>query len=65
MQASVCTTFEMAATILGPLSLVPAILAGGVAIMAIAGILFFHEAPSWQRIVGIAFAIVGLFLLRK
>jgi bacterial/archaeal transporter family protein len=49
----------------GPLSSVPAILAGGAAIMAVAGILFFREAPSWQRIVGIAFAIIGLFLLRK
>ena len=49
----------------GPLSSVPAILAGGAAIMAIAGILFFREAPSWQRLVGVAFAIVGLFLLRR
>src|SRR2546427_3262468 len=49
----------------GPLSSVPAILAGGAAIMAIAGILFFHEAPSWQRLAGVAFAIAGLFLLRK
>ena len=49
----------------GPLSSVPAILAGGAAIMAVAGILFFREAPSWHRIVGIAFAIIGLFLLRK
>lgn len=49
----------------GPLSVVPAILAGGAAIMAIAGILFFHEPPSWRRIVGVAFAIIGLFLLRK
>jgi bacterial/archaeal transporter family protein len=49
----------------GPLSSVPAILAGGAAIMAIAGILFFREAPSWQRIIGVAFAIIGLFLLRK
>jgi bacterial/archaeal transporter family protein len=49
----------------GPLSSVPAILAGGAAIMAIAGILFFREAPSWQRIAGIVFAIIGLFLLRK
>jgi len=48
----------------GPLSSVPAILAGGAAIMAIAGILFFHEPPSWQRLLGVAFAIVGLFLLR-
>jgi bacterial/archaeal transporter family protein len=38
---------------------VPAILAGGAAIMAVAGNLFFREAPSWQRIVGVAFAIIG------
>jgi bacterial/archaeal transporter family protein len=49
----------------GPLSSVPAILAGGAAIMAVAGILFFRETPSWQRLVGVAFAVVGLFLLRK
>src|SRR5438477_5418291 len=49
----------------GPLSSVPAILAGGAAIMAIAGILFFREPPSWQRLLGVAFAIIGLFLLRK
>jgi len=49
----------------GPLSAVPVILAVGAAIMAIAGILFFREPPSWQRLLGIMFAIVGLFLLRK
>lgn len=49
----------------GPLSSVPVILAGGAAIMAIAGILFFHEHASWQRLLGVGFAIVGLFLLRK
>src|SRR5436309_8520465 len=49
----------------GPLSTVPAILAGGAAIMAIAGMLFFRESPSWQRIAGITFAIIGLFLLRR
>jgi transporter family protein len=49
----------------GPLSSVPAILAGGSALMAIAGILFFREPLSWQRIVGVAFAVIGLFLLRK
>ena len=49
----------------GPLSSVPAILAGGAAMMAVAGILFFREPPSWQRIVGIAFALIGLFLLSK
>jgi transporter family protein len=49
----------------GPLSSVPVILAGGAAIMALAGILFFHEAASWQRLLGIALAIAGLFLLRR
>ncbi len=49
----------------GPLSAVPVILAVGAAIMAIAGILVFHEAPSWQRILGIALAIIGLLLLRR
>ena len=49
----------------GPLSAVPAILAGGAAIMAVAGILFFREPPSWQRLLGVGFAIIGLFLLRK
>jgi len=49
----------------GPLSSVPAILAGGAAIMAIAGMLFFREPPSWQRLIGVAFAITGLFLLRR
>ena len=49
----------------GPLSAVPAILAGGAAIMAIAGIVFFREPASWQRLAGITLAIVGLFLLRK
>jgi len=33
--------------------------------MAIAGMLFFREPPSWQRLLGVAFAIIGLFLLRK
>jgi transporter family protein len=49
----------------GPLSAVPAILAGGAAIMALAGIVFFHEAMSWQRMLGIVLAIAGLFLLRR
>jgi bacterial/archaeal transporter family protein len=49
----------------GPLSAVPAILAGGAAIMAIAGIVFFREPAYWQRLAGITLAIVGLFLLRK
>jgi multidrug transporter EmrE-like cation transporter len=33
--------------------------------MAIAGILFFHETASLQRVVRVLFAIIGLFLLRK
>src|SRR5881296_3672097 len=49
----------------GPLSAVPIILAVGAALMAIAGILFFHEAPSWQRLVGVSLAITGLLLLRR
>ena len=49
----------------GPLSAVPAILAGGAAIMAIAGFAFFQEPASWQRLLGIALAIAGLFLMRK
>ena len=49
----------------GPLSAVPAILAGGAAIMALAGIVFFNEPMSWQRMLGVAFAITGLFLLRR
>ncbi len=49
----------------GPLSAVPAILAGGAALMAIAGIAFFQEPASWQRMLGIALSITGLFLLRR
>ncbi len=49
----------------GPLSSVPAILAGGAAIMAIAGVLFFKEPMSWPRVAGVVLAIAGLFLLRR
>ena len=49
----------------GPLSSVPVILAGGAAIMAIAGIIFFREPASWQRLLGIALAVASLFLLRR
>jgi transporter family protein len=49
----------------GPLSAVPAILAGGAAMMAVAGVLFFREDLSWQRALGIVLAISGLFLLRR
>jgi bacterial/archaeal transporter family protein len=49
----------------GPLSSMPAILAGGAAIMAIAGILFFKEPASFSRLAGIILALTGLFLLRS
>jgi bacterial/archaeal transporter family protein len=49
----------------GPLSAVPMILAGGAALMAIAGILFFKEPVTFARLAGIAMALIGLFLLRS
>ncbi|MEP6810198.1 MAG: EamA family transporter [Chthoniobacterales bacterium] len=49
----------------GPLSAVPAILAGGAAIMALAGFVLFHEPVTWQRVLGISLAIGGLFLLQR
>lgn len=49
----------------GPLSAVPMILAGGSALMALAGIGVFREPASWQRVLGIVLAIVGLFLMKK
>lgn len=48
----------------GPLSAVPIILAGGAALMAIAGFLFFKEPVTILRVVGIILALGGLFLLR-
>ena len=49
----------------GPLSAVPIILAGGAALMAVAGILFFKEPVTVARLTGIALALAGLFLLRS
>lgn len=49
----------------GPLSAVPMILAGGAALMAIAGIAFFREPASRPRLLGVILAIAGLLLLRK
>ena len=49
----------------GPLSAVPMILAGGAALMALAGILFFKEPVTVLRLTGIALALAGLFLLRS
>src|SRR5438046_10683373 len=47
-----------------PLSAVPVILAVGAAIMAVAGILFFCEPASWQRVLGVVAALVGLYPVR-
>jgi transporter family protein len=41
------------------------ILAGGAALMAVAGIVFFRESPSLPRLLGIVLALAGLYLLRK
>lgn len=49
----------------GPLSAVPMILAGGAAIMAVAGIAFFKEPPTLARLLGIVLSLAGLFLLKK
>lgn len=49
----------------GPLSAVPMILAGGAALMAVAGIVFFHEPISFPRIAGVVLAVAGMLLLRK
>src|SRR5215471_19443772 len=41
----------------GPLSAVPMILAGGAALMALAGIGVFKEPAAWPRILGIVLAL--------
>ena len=48
----------------GPLSAVPMVLAGGAALMAVVGLLFFKESASAPRLLGILLALVGLYLLR-
>jgi bacterial/archaeal transporter family protein len=48
----------------GPLSAVPAILAGGSAIMVVAGVAVFGESVQPSRIVGVALALIGLYLVR-
>lgn len=48
-----------------PLSAVPAILAVGAAFMAVAGVAIFHEAATPSRVLGVALAIAGLWLLRR
>lgn len=48
-----------------PLSAVPAILAGGAALMALAGLVLFREPLSISRLAGIVLALGGMYLLRK
>lgn len=48
----------------GPLSAVPMVLAGGAALMAAIGILFFKEPATLIRVSGIVLSLLGLFLLR-
>jgi bacterial/archaeal transporter family protein len=48
----------------GPLSSVPAMLAGGAAIMALAGIVWFKEPVNPVRLTGIALSLLGLYLVR-
>jgi transporter family protein len=47
----------------GPLSAVPMVLAGGAALMAVIGIVFFKEPMSLPRLFGIVLSITGLVLL--
>jgi transporter family protein len=48
----------------GPLSAVPAILASGGALMALAGIVGFGEPALPRRLIGIVLALAGLYLVR-
>ena len=47
-----------------PLSVVPMVLAGGAALMALVGIVVFRERVCWQHLAGIILAITGLILMR-
>ena len=55
-----CGLFQKGA----PLSVVPMVLAGGAALMALIGIVLFKERASWQHLLGIILAITGLILMR-
>jgi bacterial/archaeal transporter family protein len=48
----------------GPLSAVPAILAGGAALMALAGLVLFREPATPMRLAGVCLALIGLYLVR-
>lgn len=46
-------------------SLAPAALIGMIAVIAIGGIVFFHESLTWTKGSGICLALVGAWLLTK
>jgi transporter family protein len=48
----------------GPLSAVPAILAAGAAMTAVAGIVGFGEPTRPLRLLGVALSLLGLYLVR-
>jgi bacterial/archaeal transporter family protein len=47
-----------------PLSAVPAVLAAGSAIMAVAGWTLFNEGISWRKVLGLVLSLAALFLLK-
>lgn len=49
----------------GPLAAVPGVLAVGAAIMVAAGVVFFREPLSWERVLGAILSIVAMVLLRR
>jgi transporter family protein len=49
----------------GPLTAVPAILAGAAALMTVVGIVVFREPLTWRRALGTALAVGSLLLLRR
>jgi bacterial/archaeal transporter family protein len=49
----------------GPLSAVPAILAGGAALMAVIGFVVLREPIYWQKVLGVVLAIAAMGLLHS
>jgi len=49
----------------GPLSAVPAVIAGGAALMAVVGIAAFREPATPGRVTGIGLSLIALYLLRS
>ncbi len=49
----------------GPFSAVPAILAGGAALMALVGVTLLREPFQWQRALAIVLSLAALYLLHS